>query len=145
MIIGIAISTVNGEQKTKETLENLILENLIDELEGKVYLGGLPTTQDLSVKRLFEEGIELCTEYKFKEAITAFGDCLLLPNATLENKTGLNLLIGYCYYNLSDYKEAKRYYKEGLKIAERIEDETERLKIEALVYNNIGSIYDSPR
>ncbi len=138
MIIGVAISTVNGEQKTREALENPI-----DELEGKIYLGGLLTTQDPDVKRLFWRGIELYAEYKFEETITAFEDCLLLPNATLENKTGLNLLIGYCYYNLSDYKEAKRYYEEGLKIAERIEDESERLKAKASAYNNIGEIHYS--
>jgi len=138
MIIGIAISTVNGEQKTRKTSENSI-----DELEGKFYLGGLPTTQASDVKRLFEEGVKLYTEYKLKEAITTLGDCLLLPSTTLENKTSLNLLIGLCYYDLSDYEESKRYYEEALEMAERIEDEGERLKAKASAYNNIGEIHYS--
>lgn len=68
-------------QKTREMIEDLIL-NLV----------GLPTTQDPDVKRLFEEGVKLYAECKFKEAITAFEHCLLLPSATIENKTALNLL-----------------------------------------------------
>jgi tetratricopeptide (TPR) repeat protein len=101
----------------------------------------LPVTPDPDVRRLFEEGVKLYAKCKFKDAITTFNNCLLLPSATIENKTALHNLIGMCYYSLSDYKSAKAYYEKSLEIAKKIKDKTERLKANASAYNNIGGIY----
>lgn len=103
------------------------------------YLDGLG--ENPLLKHSFEEGERYEKEHKFDEAIGAYKKCVLHPNATEENKIAANILIGSCYYSLSNLRKAEDHYKAALSISKKVKDKDERLQGKSAALGNIGLIY----
>jgi len=130
------------EEKAKaEKFERELLER--QELRGRgltqEYIDGLG--ENPLLRHFFNSGQNYKKEYKFKQAIKEYEKCLSHPGATQENKVAANILIGNCYYLLSELKKAEKHYKEALTISEKVKDKTERLEGKSGALNNLGNVY----
>ena len=105
----------------------------------EVYLNGIGENSNL--KHPFIAGQQYEKEHSFEEAINEFKKCLFHPKATRSNRVAANILIGNCYYWLSELKEAEKYYKEALDISKKVKDKNEKLQGIASALNNISLIY----
>lgn len=91
----------------------------------------------------FQTGQRYEKEYKFKEAIESYRECLNNASVTEGDKLTLNILIGNCYYFLSKLKEAEKHFRESLNIFKRAENKIARLPAKSIALGNIGNIYHS--
>ena len=89
----------------------------------------------------FHTGQKYEKEYKFREAIEAYRECLNNSDSPEEDKITLNILIGNCYYFLSKLKDAEKHFKESLNISKRAENRIEKLPAKSVALTNIGIIY----
>jgi tetratricopeptide (TPR) repeat protein len=91
----------------------------------------------------FQTGQRYEKEYKFKEAIESYSECLNNARATEGDRLALNILMGNCYYFLSKLKEAEKHFRESLNIFKRAENKIARLPAKSIALGNIGNIYHS--
>jgi len=89
----------------------------------------------------FQTGQRYEKEYKFKEAIESYRECLNNASVTEGDRLALNILIGNCYYFLSELKEAEKHFRESLNIFKRVENKIARLPAKSVALGNIGNIY----
>jgi tetratricopeptide (TPR) repeat protein len=89
----------------------------------------------------FQTGQRYEKEYKFKEAIESYRECLNNASVTEGDRLALNILMGNCYYFLSKLKEAEKHFKESLNIFKRAENKIARLPAKSIALGNIGNIY----
>ena len=89
----------------------------------------------------FQTGQRYEKEYKFKEAIESYRECLNNASVTEGDRLALNILIGNCYYFLPELKEAEKHFKESLNIFKRAENKIARLPAKSVALGNIGNIY----
>lgn len=89
----------------------------------------------------FQTGQRYEKEHKFKEAIEAYRGCLNKASVTEGDKLALNILMGNCYYFLSEWKEAEKHFRESLNIFKRAENKIARLPAKSVALGNIGNIY----
>ena len=103
------------------------------------YVGGLGDNPLL--KHSFKMGQKYRNEFKFKEAIEQYKECLFHPKSTPENKVAASNLIGICYFMLGKFSEAEKCYEQAILIAEEVKDEHEKLDGKAAAVGNKGIIY----
>ncbi len=89
----------------------------------------------------FQTGQRYEKEYKFEEAIKAYEKCLYDLSIPEEDKIGLNILIGNCYFFLSKLKEAEKYFRESLNIFKKAENKMAKLPAKSVALGNIGNIF----
>lgn len=89
----------------------------------------------------FQTGQRYEKEYKFKEAIESYRECLNNASVTEEDRLALNILMGNCYYFLSKLKEAEKHFRESLNIFKRAENKIARFPAKSIALGNIGNIY----
>jgi tetratricopeptide (TPR) repeat protein len=73
------------------------------------YYGGLKQASDARTQELFRKGLSLKQNGKFSEAIKPLEECLN-RNLTPEQKIGLLLTTGNCYFALDKLDLAQEYY-----------------------------------
>lgn len=100
------------------------------------YYGGLKRSSNEQLGKLFEKGLSLKRRRKFPEAIRIFERCL---EATLtpDQKSGIMITTGNCYFSLDKLDLAKSYYE----MADRFSRESDNSngKLSCLV--NLGLAY----
>jgi len=100
------------------------------------YLDGLPDTKDKKKHVLFTRGREAQKAYQYTEAIKLFNEILSMETSGSE-RVALHGLIGNCFMNMSELKEAEGHYKEAEAEA-KAADDTEGL---AAAMGNLGIVY----
>ena len=93
------------------------------------------------LKESFRSGQKHEKEYEFEEAIKVYEKCLQDLSIPEEDKIGLNILIGSCYYFLSKLNQAEKYFKESLNILKRAENKITKLPAKSTALGSIGNIY----
>ena len=78
---------------------------------------------------------------KYKDAINEYKKCFSYPGITKPQEIAANILIGNCYYYISNIKEAENQYKSALEISEQLENKEERFQVKSIALGNIGNIY----
>jgi tetratricopeptide (TPR) repeat protein len=132
----------NKEEKSKrEELYNRIYER------QELFDRNLPGTVTDALERnpllvkSFRSGQKYEKEYKFKEAIKVYEKCLHDLSIPEEDKIGINILIGNCYYFLSKLNQAEKHFKESLNRLKRAENKITKLPAKSTALGNIGNIY----
>jgi tetratricopeptide (TPR) repeat protein len=74
------------------------------------YYGGLKKSSNEELRSLFEKGLSLKRRRKFTEAITIFEGCFN-GNLTPEQKAGLMVTTGNCYFSLDQFDQAQSCYQ----------------------------------
>jgi tetratricopeptide (TPR) repeat protein len=74
------------------------------------YYGGLKKSSNEELRSLFEKGLSLKRKRKFTEAITIFERCFN-GNLTPEQKAGLMVTTGNCYFSLDQFDQAQSCYQ----------------------------------
>jgi len=120
----------NRLYERQELFDRNLPRTLIDNLERNPLLADS-----------FPKGQKYEKEYKFKEAIEAYRECLNNSNVPEEDKITLNILIGNCYYFLSKLNEAEKSFRESLNIFKRAENKIVKLPAKSVAFGNIGNIY----
>jgi tetratricopeptide (TPR) repeat protein len=130
------------EKKSKrEDLYNRLYERL------ELFNRNLPRTLIDTLERnpllvdSFQTGQRYEKEYKFNEAIESYRECLNNASVTEGDRLALNILMGNCYYFLSQLKEAEKHFRESLNIFKRAENKIARLPAKSIALGNIGNIY----
>jgi len=103
------------------------------------YINGLGDHPEL--KHNFNIANKYKKEHNYIGAIEEYKKCLSHPSATNDNEVAANILIGNCYYSISQLTEAESYYRQALIISKKVKDKNERLKGEATSLGNMGLIY----
>ncbi len=103
------------------------------------YIDGLGDHPEL--QHYLNSAEKLEDENKYNVAIEEYKKCLSHPRATNDNKVAANILMGNCYYNISQLTEAENNYRQALIISKKVKDKNERLKGKASGLGNIGIIY----
>ena len=101
------------------------------------YVDGLPKAAP-EIRDPFLEAQELEEDYKYNEAIRLYETCFQ-RETTASQLLALHILIGNCFYRISELEEAEGHYRRAETAASEVEDK-EGL---ATAYNNIGLIYDA--
>jgi len=128
------------DSKTKQySMRLLERQELRSQDYPEKYINGLG--ENPLLRHHFFEGQRYETESKYREALKEFKKCLSHPKATEKNKVAANILIGNCYKNLFNLKDAEKYYKEALRISKRVKDKSQKLKGKSAAIGNIGLIY----
>ncbi len=81
---------------------------LVDRGLPMEYIDGLGDHPEL--QHYLNSAEKLEDENKYNEAIEEYKKCLSHPRATNDNKVAANILIGNCYYNISQLTEAENNY-----------------------------------
>lgn len=76
------------------------------------YYGGLKKFSNGELGKLFNKGLTLKQQKKFHEAIKSFERCLS-ENLTLEQKAGVFLTAGNCYFAQNELDRARDYYQKA--------------------------------
>lgn len=132
----------NKEEKSKrEELYNRIYER--QELFDRNLPGTVTDALERSplLVKSFRSGQKYEKEYKFKEAIKVYEKCLHDLSIPEEDKIGINILIGNCYYFLSKLNQAEKHFKESLNSLKRAENKITKLPAKSAALGNIGNIY----
>ncbi|MBE0415434.1 MAG: tetratricopeptide repeat protein [Dehalococcoidia bacterium] len=103
-----------------------------------VYLDGLPETPDKKRRDAFNKGYSLTQRNRYSKAIKAFSKCLDFE-PTESERIALLILIGNCFFNLSELEEAEGHYKEAETAAKKANNNEGR----AAALGNIGLIYQT--
>ncbi len=74
------------------------------------YYGGLKRSSNNQLGKLFEKGLSLKRRKKFPEAIGIFESCLEAA-LTPDQKSGIMITTGNCYFSLDKLDLAKSYYE----------------------------------
>lgn len=116
---------------TEETLR------AIDTKLGQIaeYLDGLPQSAD-KIRGPFDEGRKFQKENKYAEAVKQYEACFQ-PETTANQRSALHILIGNCFFSLSELEEAEGHYKEAETAAKEARDKQGL----AAALGNIGNIY----
>ncbi|NIN01264.1 MAG: tetratricopeptide repeat protein [candidate division Zixibacteria bacterium] len=90
------------------------------------YHGGLKKSSNEELRRLFEKGLSFKRKRKFPEAIGIFERCL---EATLtpDQKSGIMITTGNCYFSLDKLDLAKSYYEMADGFSRESDNSTGRL------------------
>ncbi len=116
------------QEKKEKDYDRQLLEK--QELRGlgrpEPYINGLG--ENPLLKDFFNMGQRYVEETKFQKALYEYSKCLLHPKATASNKVAAHILVGICYYNLSNLRAAENNYKEALSISKRVRDKEEKLQ-----------------
>ena len=107
----------NKEEKSKrEELYNRIYQR--QELFDRNLPGTVTDALERNplLKNSFISGQKYEKEYKFEEAVKVYEKCLHDLSIPEEDKIGFNILIGNCYFFLSNLKEAEKHFRESLNI-----------------------------
>jgi len=99
------------------------------------YVDGLPKAPP-KIRDLFNEGQKLEKEYKYLEAIKQYEACFQ-AETTASQRVALHILIGNCFFSLSELEEAEGHYRQAETAAKEAKD-GEGL---AAALGNIGLIY----
>ena len=129
------------KDETKEEYYQIKAERreLVDRNLPMEYIDGLGDHPEL--QHYLNSAGKLEDENKYNEAIEEYKKCLSHPRATNDNKVAANILMGNCYYDISQLTEAENNYRQALIISKKVKDENERLKGKASGLGNIGLIY----
>ena len=139
--LGKIVDIFMGRQRSKQEecrhRERLAIESRkADALERiAVYTDGLLEAAP-EIKDPFLKARQLEKEYKYWEAIKHYEACFQ-PETTASQRVALHILIGNCFYRLSELEEAEGHYREAETIAREANDK-EGL---AVALGNIGNIY----
>jgi tetratricopeptide (TPR) repeat protein len=104
------------------------------------YYGGLKKSSKGELGRLFNEGLTLKQQKKFHGAIKSFERCLS-ENLTLEQKAGVLLTAGNCYFANNELDKARDYYQKADYCSRESDNHNGRLS--SLV--NLGMVCASER
>ena len=131
------------KDETKEDYYQIKAERreLIDRDLLMEYIDGLGDHPEL--QHYLNSAEKLEDENKYNEAIEEYKKCLSHPRATNDNKVAANILMGNCYYNISQLTEAKNNYRQALIISKKVKDKNKRLIGKASCLGNIGLIYSA--
>ncbi|MEW6685324.1 MAG: tetratricopeptide repeat protein [Candidatus Edwardsbacteria bacterium] len=118
------------------------LEQKVDYLLGRTgepirYQNGIPQSENLNLRRLFEEGQTHLDNYEYDSAIKAFRAGLALQGLQASEAVALLIHIGIAQYEQSKWDEAKGTWKEALNWAEKGKDEWGQ----ATALGNLGLVY----
>ena len=129
------------KDETKEEYYQIKAERreLVDRDLPMEYIDGLGDHPEL--RHYLNSAEKLEDANKYNEAIEEYKKCLSHPRATNDNKVAANILMGNCYYNISQLTEAENNYRQALIISKKVKDKNERLKGKASGLGNIGLIY----
>jgi tetratricopeptide (TPR) repeat protein len=98
--------------KTERYYQNLIeRQELFSRGLPKAYINGLGDHPLL--KDFLNRGFSYIKDYKYKEAVKEFEECLTHPKATESEKVAAHIEIGICYYGLSELREAEKHFRKG--------------------------------
>jgi tetratricopeptide (TPR) repeat protein len=78
---------------------------------------------------------------KYKDAIDEIEETLRVCIIPPVEKMSILLTLGNAYYSLSEFEKALKNYNAVLKLAEKIHDKEEVLRIKASGLGNIGLVY----
>ena len=98
------------------------------------YVDGLPDAPP-KIKDHFEEARQLKKEYKYREAIKQYQACFQ-PETTDSQRAALHILIGNCFYHMSELEEAEGHYRQAETEAKEANDKQGL----AAALGNIGNI-----
>ena len=129
------------EESLKEQYKVYLLEReeLRESGHPQDYINGL--LDNPLTSHYLKEGKKYETKFKYNKAIEEYRKCLNIPTITTSNKVAVNILIGNCYFNLSELYEAEKHYIEARIISRKVNIENERLMGESVALGNIGLIY----
>jgi tetratricopeptide (TPR) repeat protein len=143
---GIAQSIKKEAVQTRVARENRYIGQLLEEQKlrdlgrPQTYINGLGDNPLL--KHFLNEGRRYEQQNKFYEAIERYQKILSNPYATAETTVAAHILIGICYYNLSNLQKAELHYQNALSLSRSVENAGERLQGRAIALGNIGMVYD---
>jgi tetratricopeptide (TPR) repeat protein len=132
-------------EKKREARERQYQTQLLEEQKlrdlgrPQLYINGLGKSPLL--KDSFNRGQEYEKKNQFQKAINEYNKCLFHPNSTEANKVAAHILIGNCYYRLSNLGEAKKHYQNALSLSKKVADKVEKLRGRSVGLGNIGIIY----
>jgi len=104
------------------------------------YYGGLKKTSNRELRKLFEKGVSFKQKRKFLEAIGIFEKCLN-GDLSLEQKMGLMVTAGNCYFALGKLDLAQEYYEKADRLSKGSDNKNGRLS--CLI--NLGLVYAADR
>ncbi|MFH1312070.1 MAG: tetratricopeptide repeat protein [Candidatus Eisenbacteria bacterium] len=138
----------------RESKEQEVIADYYRQVWEKDYLIGLGRTEQYVdalgdnplLQDWVKQGHDYYQEHRFREAIAKYWNCLDHPLATAANIAAARVLIGNCYYSISDLAKAEHHYKEALKMARTVKDEQEGLRAASAALCNLGLVcHDSGR
>ncbi|KPL00854.1 MAG: hypothetical protein AMJ91_02955 [candidate division Zixibacteria bacterium SM23_73_3] len=100
------------------------------------YYGDLKKTSNGEPRKLFEKGLSFKQKRKFLEAIDVFEKCLN-GDLTPEQKTGLLVTAGNCYFALDKLDLAQTYYEKADRLSRESDNKNGRLS--CLI--NLGQVH----
>ena len=146
-IISVIISIFIVYSLINESKRNLILSKQIvnqDILEIQVPQFSISDfDRSGTLKQFFKNDHEYEKEGKYLDLINQYKKYLLTSDLKIEDKVDINIIIGNCYYFLSDFSEAKKIYTIAKRISRHIKDNDNRLRRQAVIYDCIGLIYQN--
>jgi tetratricopeptide (TPR) repeat protein len=118
------------------------IEQKIDQLRREIgepipYEDGIPQSENLNLRRLFEVGKKHLKNYEYDTAIKAFRAALVLQGVKPSECAALLIHIGIAQHKHSKWDEAEGAYKEALNWAEKGKDELGQ----ADALGNLGLVY----
>lgn len=140
---------VNGriEKKEKDQEKKVVDQKFYLAQRHDLFHQGMPMAyiDGLGENPLFEHSFnkakKLEKESKFNQAIIEYQKCLSHPKASDSNMLASHILIGNCYYSLSQLKDAEKHYKQALAISKTVKDKNDKLQGKSAALGNIGLIY----
>jgi tetratricopeptide (TPR) repeat protein len=131
----------------KENLKPIVesqkrIEQKLDSLgrqpgEPVPYKDGIPQSENLNLRKLFDEGQKHLNNYEYDKGIKAFRAALALQDLKPSEAAALLIHIGTAQYEQSKWDEAEGSYKEALDWAEKGNDEWGQ----AAALGNLGLVY----
>lgn len=127
--------TDSGIDTVRQIVEEAVqpIKSELERVTG--YLDGLPDAPP-NIRRPFIEAQELEKDNKYREAIKQYEACFQ-PETTDSQRAALHILIGNCFFSLSEIEEAEEHYRE----AEIIAREANNDEGFAAALSNRGIIY----
>ena len=125
--------TVEGQKRIEQKLDELTARIG----EPKPYEDGIPQSENLNLRRLFDQGKEHLKKYEYNRAIKAFRAALALQDLQPSESVALLIHIGIAQYDQSKWDQALGSWKEALDAAERADDE----EGQAAALGNLGLVY----
>lgn len=128
------------EAREREYQTQLLEEEKLRDLgRPQEYINGLGEAPLL--KDSFNMGQRYIKENQLQKAIVEYNKCLFHPKATASNRVAAHILIGNCYYHLSNLVDAGRHYQDALNLSNKVANKVEKLKGRSTALGNIGIIF----
>ena len=139
----ISMLNILKPSQTDESLKRIEgkLDKAIEEREGlSYYEDGIPQSDNLNLRKLFEEGKRRLNNYEFDKAIKAFRAGLVLQGIRPLEGAALLLHIGICQHGQLQWDEAEGSFKEALDWLRKGGDKGDGT---AAVLTRLGLLYEN--